>query len=118
MSIGNLKVLLPQSRIKEIADHAGHSLPLEDSKVSASSLTELLKASLNNNWLIAQENTEIKPAMVDLWTTPSNSLRTTELFTKTNIPTKLSSKHAQKLEDPSRFQDSLILKIATLWPQP
>lgn len=60
-------------RIKDNADHAGLFPPLEDSKVSASLLMENLKTSQNNNWLIAQENMEIKHAMEDLWTTPSNS---------------------------------------------
>ena len=106
---------LLQLRIKDNVDHAGLFPPLEDSKVSASLLMELSKASQNNNWLIAQEeNMEIKHAMEDLWTTLSSSLKTTELSMKINIPTKLLSKPAQKLEDHSKFQDSLILKIATL----
>ena len=118
ISIGNPKVPLHQSRTKVNADHAGLSQLLEDLKVSARLPTEPLKASQNNNSLIAQPNTETMPATVDLWTTPSNSLRTTESFTKINIPTRLLNKPALKLEDHSRFQASLISRTATLWLLP
>jgi hypothetical protein len=118
MLIGFPKVPLLQLRIKDNADHAGLSLLPEDSKVLANSLMELLRASQNNNSLTAQENTETKPATEVLWTTPSNSSRTTELFMKINILTKLSNKPAQRLEDHSRFQDSLISRTVTIWPQP
>lgn len=37
---------------------------------------------------------------------------------KTNTHTRLSSKHAQRTEDHSKFQDSLISRTATLWPPP
>jgi hypothetical protein len=73
---------------------------------------ELSKASQNNNLLTALENTEIKPAMEVLWTTPSNSSRIAESSMKINTHTKLLNKHAAKQLDLSRSADSLISRTA------
>lgn len=56
--------------------------------------------------------------MVVLWTTPSNTLNKTVLFTKINIPTRLLDKPAKSTQDPSKSEDSLILRPATTSPQP
>lgn len=99
-------------------DHAGHSQPPELWKDLANSPTVLWRASLSNSWSTAQAATATRPAMEDLWTTLSSSSRTTELFTRTNIPTKPSSKLAPFPQDPSRSQAMSTSRTATILPLP
>jgi len=117
MLTGLLLDQLPMLKTKDNVVHAGPSPPLEVLKDWAK-LKDNSRASLNNNSLIAQDHSETKPAMVVLWTMPSNTLNKTVLFTKTNIPTRLLNKPAKSTQDPSKSEDSLILRPATTSPQP
>ena len=78
---------------------------------------ELLKASLNNNLLIVHHHMVTKPVTVVLWTMLSNSSRITELFTKMNIHTKLLNKPAPRLEEPSRFADSCMIRAGGVYSE-
>merc|ERR1739838_147242 len=76
--------------------------------------SEISNHSLNNNLLTAQENMEIWLVMVVLWTTLSNMLKITESFMKMNMPIKLLNKLVNKIQDHSKFQDILTLKIVMI----
>jgi hypothetical protein len=75
---------------------------------------ELLKVSPNNNSLIAQDHLETKLVMVVLWIMPSSMLKPMVSFTKINILIKLLNKLVAKIVVLSRFQVSLMLKLAMI----
>ena len=84
-STGSLLVPSPELRTKVAVDHAGLSLPLVDSKELITTPLETLRASLNNNLLIAL-TVETRAAMVALWKSPSNISRPPMLFLKKTTP--------------------------------
>jgi len=88
---GETKVPSPPSRTKDLADHAGLSLPLDLSKVPIKSKLENLSPSPSNNLLTAPLMKETKDAMVDLWMTLSLISKATLscLRLTTDIPEEL-----------------------------
>jgi len=73
------------------------------------------RASPNNNSLTALPLMETTDAMEVSWTTPLNSLRTTELSPKKNTHTLEDKEPARLAQDLSRSADSLISEAATTW---
>jgi hypothetical protein len=65
MSIGDHKEPLPQLKIKDNVDHAGHSPPPDLWKDYPKLEMEPYKAFLNHNWSTAQDHMETKDATED-----------------------------------------------------
>jgi len=103
-STGDNKELLPPSRTKDNADLAGLSLLLDLLKEPTSMPTNNCSLSLNSNWLIALNLSEMLDAMEDGWTLPSNTFNKTELPLKTNILIRDQPKNANPSLLPSKSQ--------------
>merc|ERR1719454_2588649 len=71
-STGDPRVLLPQSRTRDSADHAGLSPPPVPLRVLTSSRPDSSSPTLSNNSSHAPPRTTV--ATVDSWTTPSSTL--------------------------------------------
>ncbi len=102
---GPLKEKLPQLRIKDNADHAGPSQPLEFWNHGSSS-RDKEPTSQSNNWLTAQDPKEIKDATVDGLTLPLATSKPTVLLMKLLIPTLLGIKHARPKVEPIKLLDT------------
>jgi len=102
-------------KIKDNAEVAGPSLPLDHWNLSALSLEKDYLTFLNNNWLIVLHHLETKDAMEVWWTMHFNLLLKTVLLLKMLIPIRLLTKHAKLKEETSRSQNSLMLKNQDSW---
>lgn len=100
-----------ESRIKDNADHAGHSLPLVLLSHGFLFMDNLL-VSLNNNSLIALDPSETKDAMEDGHQTPLNTLLQAVLPQNQPIPMLLRIKLARPPEDHTRSQDKRVSQDA------
>ena len=132
---GPPRTLLPQSRTRDHAVHAGPSHPLDHWKECTPLLLAPSSHSPNNNWLIVQSHTVTSVAMVVLWTMPSSTLLTTVslpkllthtlervalanhsrlLFKTRDTPTLLLTAHHKWKLQSKRDQSQLPLKL-TRW---
>jgi len=99
-------LLLVPLKIKDNVDHAGLSQlldPLKEPPLSMEKKNSNL--SLNPNLLIAHHLMEMKDAMEDLWTMPSNMFKNTVLLLKLPIPTNPPMENAKPKEELSKSPD-------------
>ena len=94
-STGDQKVSWTLSRTKDLAVHAGLSLPLAPLSPCSPSSTETSPTSLNNNWLIAQRVTETKDATEVWWPLVSPTSEIMVLRTKVITNTPEETVHAR-----------------------
>jgi hypothetical protein len=110
ISIGVHKKKLLELKIKDNVDHAGPSLQLQPFKV-LSLLMERKDSFQNNNWLIAQVNSEIWDAKVDGWILHLITLSSITSITRIIIHMLQRTKNAKRKEANSPFLIMLISMI-------